>query len=340
MGGILGPGCRMSLLDIKGQERAITMIRKFIGGDAVNSSFLFFGSSGIGKHTAALNLAKALNCTGNGDDPCRSDDVCVSCKKIEKSIHPDVVELTIPVADDASQMETVVRTIEWLGLPLFEGRQKILIIDDASELNIHAQNALLKTLEEPPRWATIVLIASSYTRLLTTVQSRLIRVGFNRLSAEAVIQVLHSVTRLKDEEIESLGLISDGRIRYLSPDDLQEDVRRVIDLLADIKGPASIVRVAERFKAGPYRERFDRIIDITLSFLIDAILAKAGTGMLRNKGLSAPVQSFAGKFDRDALINAALMLEEARSAYELNVSPQMIMEHVLFELIHDEYADS
>lgn len=325
-------------MDIKGQQRAITMIRKFIESNAVNSSFLFFGSKGTGKHTTALSMAKALNCTGNSGDPCLSDDVCMSCKKIERAMHPDVVELTIPIPDDASQMDSVVRTIEWLNLPLFEGRQKIAIIDDASELNVHAQNAMLKTLEEPPPWATIILIASAYTRLLPTVQSRPIKIGFSRLSVDAIRQVLRSITHLKDEEIDYLSLISGGRIEYTSPDDMEADVKKVVALLADIDDPASIVRATERFKAGPYREQFDHVLDIVLSFLIDAIVARDGPGMLRNKVFTEEVQSFSKRFDRHAMINAALMLEEGRAAYELNVSPQMIMEHALFELISDEYA--
>lgn len=328
----------MSLLDVKGQHRALAMIKKFIENKTINSSFLFYGNKGTGKHLAALNMAKALNCTGNNPEPWLSDDKCPGCKKIEKSIHPDVTLLTIPIPDDASQMDTIVQTIGWLNAPLFEGRQKVLIIDDASELNTHAQNALLKTLEEPPPWATILLVTSAYTRLLPTVQSRLIKIGFNRLSTEAIKEILSSITRLKDEEIDYLSIVSDGRIKYLKPDDIEDDVKKFIVLLAGVDDPASMVKLAEKFKTQSFKDHFDQIIDIILSFMIDTVIAENSPDLIRNKGFVKEVQIFAKRFDRQSIINAALSLEEARGAYKLNVNPQMIMEHILFELAGDTYA--
>jgi DNA polymerase III subunit delta' len=325
----------MSLQDIKGQQRAVAMIKKLIENKTINGSFLFYGGRGIGKHLAALNMAKALNCTG---EQWLSDDTCTACRKIEKSIHPDIIQLTIPIPDDASQMDTVVQTIEWLNTPVFEGRQKVLLVDDASELNVHAQNALLKTLEEPPPWATIILVTAAYTRLLPTVQSRLIKIGFNRLSTDAIKQILGSITRLSDEEIDYLSLVSDGRIRYLRSNDMEDDVKKIVTLLAGIDDPASMVKLAEKFKAPSLREHFDQIIDIIQTFMIDTIIAGGSPNMIRNKGFTKEIEFFSKRFEKHAIINAVLSLEEARAAYELNVNPQMIMEHVLFELIGDAYA--
>ncbi len=330
-----GKDITMSLLDIKGQQTAVEMIEKFITNGNINSSFLFYGGRGIGKHTTALNMTKALNCTGSNAEPWLSDDTCESCKKIEKGIHPDVVELVIPIPDDSSQMNTIVQTIEWLNSSLFEGRQKVLIIDDASELNIHAQNAMLKTLEEPPPWATILFITSSHSRLLPTVQSRLIRIGFNRLSAGTIKQILKPMTKLTEEELDHISLLSDGGIRYLALEDVENDVKNIIGGLAVLKDPASVVKLAEKFKTQAMKEHFDRVVDIILSFMIDAVIISDNPGLIRNNGFQGEIQLFAKEFDKHAIINAALSLEEARAAYELNVNPQMIMEHVLFTLTGD-----
>lgn len=322
----------MSLLDIKGQQRAVAMIKKFIAGGAINSSFLLYGSRSVGKHLAAVNMTKALNCTGGDREPWLSDDRCTSCKKIEKGIHPDVMQLGIPIPDDSSQMDTVVQRIEWLNTPLFEGRQKVLIIDDAAELNIHAQNALLKTLEEPPPWATILLITASPARLLPTVLSRTIRIGFNRLPADVIKQVLGSMTDLTGEELDHLSLLSDGGIRYLSLEDIEGDVKQIIRHLSGLDDPASMVKLAEKFKTQSLKEHFDQIIDIVLSFMIDAVIIGDNPGLIRNSGFQDEIRLFARQFDKYAIIDAALSLEESRAAYGLNVSPQMIMEHVLFKL--------
>ncbi len=325
----------MSLLDIKGQPRAITIIKKFIENNNINSSFLFFGRAGIGKHLTALNMAKAINCKRKNAEVWLSDDTCESCKKIENGIHPDVIQLPIPIPNDSSQMESMVQIIEWLNMPLFEGEKKILIVDDASELNMHAQNAMLKTLEEPPPWTTIIFITSSYARLLPTVQSRLIKVGFNRLSGDVIKKILASITKLDQEQLNYLSLLSDGSIKYTTLDEMESDVKKIITLLVELKEQDSMVKLAEKFKLQAYKEHFERIVDIILSFFIDAIVIKDNPDLIRNKGFHEEINFFSKQFKKDAIINAAAFLEESRYAYELNINPQMIMEHVLFQLIGD-----
>ncbi len=325
----------MSLLDVKGQTRAVTILRRIIENKSINSSFLFYGRQGIGKHLAARNMAKAINCTGIGREPWISDDTCESCKKIDGNLHPDILQITIPVPDETSQMETMVQAIAWLNTPLFEGRQKVLIVDDASELNMHAQNALLKTLEEPPPWTTIIFITSSHIRLLPTVQSRLIKVGFNRLSEEVIREVLASVTSLDSEQINDVSLFADGSIRYTAPGDIEHAITTIVTLLGEVHEPDSMVKFAEKFKAQGYKENFEQIMDIVLSFFLDALVVQKNPSLVRLRGFSDRIREFSGRFSQSAILRAAWFLEKARHAYALNVSPQMIMEQALFQLTGD-----
>jgi len=326
----------MSLLDVKGQQRAIAIIRKFIEQNNINSSFLFFGNKGTGKHLTALNMAKALNCTGQRAEVWLSDDTCESCKKIQDNIHPDVMQLSVPMPDDNSQMDTIVQTIEWLNMPLFEGKQKVLIVDDASELNIHAQNAMLKTLEEPPQWATIIFITSSYAKLLPTIQSRLIKIGFNRLSTDVIKEILSSMTDLDREQLEYLAVISDGGIKHISITVMKNEIKNIISSLAGLENTRSIVNLAERFKSPSYKEHFNELVDVILPFLIDAVIIDYNQELIRNKEFLEEIKYFSTKFKKDDIINTAIALEQARAAYELNINPQMIMEHVLFQLMGEQ----
>jgi DNA polymerase-3 subunit delta' len=326
----------MSLLDVKGQQRAIAIIRKFIEQNNINSSFLFFGNKGTGKHLTALNMAKALNCTGQRTEVWLSDDTCESCKKIQDNIHPDVMQLSVPMPDDNSQMDTIVQTIEWLNMPLFEGKQKVLIVDDASELNIHAQNAMLKTLEEPPQWATIIFITSSYAKLLPTIQSRLIKIGFNRLSTDVIKEILSSMTDLDREQLEYLAVISDGGIKHISITAIKNEIKNIISSLAGLENTRSIVNLAERFKSPSYKEHFNELVDVILPFLIDAVIIDYNQELIRNKEFLEEIKYFSTKFKKGDIINTAIALEQARAAYELNINPQMIMEHVLFQLMGEQ----
>lgn len=327
----------MSLLDVKGQQRAIAIIKRFIEQNNMNTSFLFFGKDGIGKYLTALNVAKALNCNAIGKESWLSDDTCESCKKIDNNTHPDVMQLNISISDDASHMKTIVNTIEWLNAPLFEGKQKILIVNDASELNINAQNAILKTLEEPPKWATIIFITSSYARLLPTVQSRMIKIGFNRLSVEAIKDILSSKTNLDKEQIDLLAIMSDGSIKSFVLDGIDNEIKKIAYSIAEISDMKSAIEFAEMFKQPWYKENFDKIFYILQSFFIDSVIILTQPNLIRNKSIPKELASFANRFKQDAIINAAISLEQSRTAYDLNVNPQMIIEHALFRLIGEQH---
>ncbi|MCL4478288.1 MAG: DNA polymerase III subunit [Deltaproteobacteria bacterium] len=326
----------MSLLDIKGQQRAITIIKQFIINNTVNSSFLLYGNKGVGKHLTALNIAKTLNCEDN-KDKWLSDDTCMSCRKIDGSKHTDVVELKLPLSDGEKQVDTIRNIIEWLNAPLFEGKHKTLIMDDASELNLHSQNAILKTLEEPPAWATIILITNSYTKLLPTVLSRLIKVGFNRLSVDVIKSILQLITTLKEDELNYVSLLSNGGIKYLSYKDAEKNVKDMINTLSNIVDTSSIIQFAEKFKSQAWKARFQELMQIMLSILLDAIIIDKNPSIIRNINFVNEVGIIAKRFDRECLIDTALSLEQARLAYEINVNPQMIMENILFGLIGEEH---
>ena len=176
----------MALHNIIGQEKAVRILSGTIKRERVPSSILFSGDSGIGKRFAALNYAKVLNCM----EPVDSDACghCRSCKKIDGEVHPDVTTL-IPENDEI-KIDTIRRVEEILSLRPYEGKKKVLIVDDADLMNINAANAFLKTLEEPPQDSMIILLSSSPDRLPDTIRSRCMHVRFNPLPAEAFKRVM------------------------------------------------------------------------------------------------------------------------------------------------------
>ncbi len=175
----------MSLHTIIGQEQAVRILWGTIKRARVPTSILLSGDSGIGKRLAALNYAKALNCqTPVDSDAC---DRCISCRKIDKEIHPDVT--TLLPENDELKIETIRRAEEILSLRPYEGKKKVLIVDDADKMNISSANAFLKTLEEPPDDSIIVLVSASPDRLPDTIRSRCMHVRFRPLSHEAFARV-------------------------------------------------------------------------------------------------------------------------------------------------------
>jgi DNA polymerase-3 subunit delta' len=131
----------MALKDIIGQERPVRILSGTIKRDRVPSSILLSGDSGIGKMLAARSYAKALNCLAPVDfDAC---DKCSSCRKIDSESHPDIT-FVLPENDEI-KIESVRQAEEVLSLKPYEGKVKVLIVDDADLMNINAANAFLKT---------------------------------------------------------------------------------------------------------------------------------------------------------------------------------------------------
>jgi DNA polymerase-3 subunit delta' len=176
----------MALREIIGQDRALRILFGTLKRNRVPSAILLSGDAGIGKRLAAVNYAKAINCLEPVDFDCCGK--CISCKKIDSENHPDIS--TIVPENDLISIETIRKIEETISLRPFEGRKKVVIIDDADAMNIYAANAFLKTLEEPPEDSLIMLISSNPDRLPDTIRSRCINVRFYPLPSDGCREVV------------------------------------------------------------------------------------------------------------------------------------------------------
>ena len=160
----------MSFKDVLGHARPIESLQRAIKNDKVGHSYLFLGNDGIGRKFVALQFAKTLNCLegkAGGEDAC---DHCISCRKIDQHLHPDVVVLepegqTLKV-DQVKQMQ------KDLAYRPYEGKRRVCILTAADRMAPNMSNTLLKTLEEPPLHTVIILLANHPRLLLPTILSR------------------------------------------------------------------------------------------------------------------------------------------------------------------------
>ena len=172
--------------DIRGQDRAVAVLRAALGKDRLHHALLFAGPSGVGKRTTALALASALNCDVDAAPGGEGCGTCQVCTRIAEGLHPDVITLAREGAAQIVPIETVrAQVIAAVGLPPHEARERVFLIDEANSLQPAAANALLKTLEEPPARTRFVLMTVAPDQLLPTIRSRCQRVGFAPLAAEA-----------------------------------------------------------------------------------------------------------------------------------------------------------
>lgn len=199
--------------DVLGQERVTRTLQNAIAANRIVHAYLFCGHRGTGKTTTARILAKALNCrSGPTPDP---DNTCVSCVAISEGTSLDVIEI-----DAASNrgIDEIRDLREKVRLVPVEGRYKVYIIDEAHMLTTEAANALLKTLEEPPPHAVLILVTTEPHRLPSTITSRTQRFDFKRIPASAMVERLRAIAAsegisVADDALALIARSADGALR-------------------------------------------------------------------------------------------------------------------------------
>jgi len=198
----------MSFKDIQGQDRAIGLLRRALDRDKVHHAYLFTGPDGIGKKKTALEMAKALNCLQpSPEGGCGS---CTSCLNIEKNCHPDLVHLK-PEKNQIT-IDQIRELEDQLAYPPFGGRYRLILLDKASDLNVWAANAFLKTLEEPPSGNIFVLLVNDPGELLPTLVSRCLPLNFNPLSLDLISRLLITDLGSDQEKAQVISRVSGGSL--------------------------------------------------------------------------------------------------------------------------------
>jgi DNA polymerase-3 subunit delta' len=183
-----GPAIALRFAEIRGHGQAIDFLRRAFAGKRLAHAYFFGGPTGVGKLAVARALAMGLHCETTPFEACGA---CQACRTIAAGTHPDVRVIAGPAKDRRDVSIEQVRTLQRdLGFRSLSGRPKVGIVNDAHLLTTQAQNALLKTLEEPSGDSLLVLIAVNAATLEPTILSRCQRVRFSPLAREDVAAIL------------------------------------------------------------------------------------------------------------------------------------------------------
>lgn len=196
-----------------GQKHIVKILQNQLRTGTVNQAYLFTGIRGTGKTTTARILAKALNCTGDGEQlPCGK---CENCKAIRDGKYMDVIEIDAASNNKVDDIRSLIDSVYY---PPVLGKYKIYIIDEVHMLTDSAENAFLKTLEEPPEYVVFILATTDPEKVKPTIRSRCMTLNFKRVSENELTEGMAAICSRKNVNIteQALRMIarsSDGSVR-------------------------------------------------------------------------------------------------------------------------------
>jgi len=335
---------KMPFSDIVGQEAPIGRIRRALAVGRTPHAYLFTGPEGVGKMTTALALAKALNCIGRGSDQTYGDDFCdncVACKKIERGGHPDV-SIIEPAESKVIKIDRVRELQRGFQYGAFEGRSRVAMIDGAEQMNISSANALLKTLEEPPAGAMVVLVTTALDRLLPTIVSRCQTLRFGSIPQAEIRDFLTARDGIERKRASLAAALSNGSLgralQFEERPEFFEEIRpRWLRQIAEVTQTDTAGLFALARELAKDRERLADFFDFTLLFLRDAMMIRE-TGsdrLVGNVDLLDEVKELAGSCKTYAILSAARAVEETAEAVKANANRNLALETMMLSLRRD-----
>jgi DNA polymerase-3 subunit delta' len=280
----------------------------------------------------AVALAQAVNCpTAKDGDACGT---CSTCTRIAKGQHADVVLLDTDGEATIKIQALRDRVLDLVGYRPFEAARRVFIIDGADALTPQAQDALLKTLEEPPSATILILVTAYADTLLPTVQSRCRRVRFGPLSDPDVARVLTDACRVSAADARAMAALAGGSVTAAlsaRAGEAEADRDAAIGLLTSAAkdGPAGRLRAADKLaKHGSKRRDRDALIArlvVMTSILRDLAAASAGAPHVE---LDADLTRLRAHYDLARATQGFLALAEAQAWLERYAGPKIVADWV------------
>lgn len=327
--------------NLLGHEWAVDMLRQHVARGEIRHAYLFAGPPGLGRRTLALRLAQALNC----ERPPAAGEACTTCrtcKQIETMQHPDL-SIIQAVDEDRNAIEggtlrvDQIREVQrTLNLKPYQSNYRVALFLRFQEANPNAANALLKTLEEAPPHAILILTADTPEQLLPTIVSRCEILRLHPLPVEAITADLLE-RGMEEDRARLLAHISGGRpgfARKLADDSnlLEKREERLNDLQTLL--PASRVdKFSYAEKLSKDKDAMRQTILVWLSYWRDVLLRVAGAETpLVNMDRNMEIEFLAGRLNLSDARNVVSDLEGALEKMDRNVNSRLLAEVMLLDL--------
>jgi len=345
--------------EVLGQERARNVLGRVLHSGRLPHAFLFHGPDGVGKGVVARLLVSSLVCTAPGADGAACG-ACAACSKLGHGNHPDVFMVTrLPKkektgdrgGDDEDDDEEpaggkagdlrpfiVVDQIRELthhaSYAPREAARRVFLIEPADRMRAESQNALLKTLEEPPGQAVLILVASRPHLLLPTVRSRCFQLGFGAMSPEALAAGL-AARGFEPGEARARAALAEGRPGRAIALDLETLVARRARLLGAMTALAASPRAVAEIDAftehlvGEGESELLEGLDLAMALLRDAARAASGSRQILHVDVGGEIERLGARLGAQRATALAALVDRLRGDLRLNVNKTLLAETIL-----------
>ena len=321
--------------DLLGQPRLIERLGERLAGGEASHAYLISGPRSIGKHTLALRIAQTLLCeTGRIPGGCGT---CLACRKIERGTHPDVRVIEKPADKERISIEQIRDMQRDVALRPLEGERRVVTLDDAAELSPDAQHSLLKTIEEPPAHAVLLIVTRTPRGIEETIVSRCQPLAMRPIATERIRRFV--AERTNDEELAALvAPLAQGRpgAALLLAADATERTRRLamLDELFEVLG----MRLIDRFgfanraaqEAAKDRKALEERLTLWLEVLRDACVGAAVTPLHPDR--AERTGRLAASAGRERLSRSAALVTRVRDDLDRNSNARTALELLMLDL--------
>lgn len=322
--------------DIIGQESIKKHLQTAIKTGNLSHAYIINGEYGSGRQTIASALAKTIQCQSKTDDT-DACGVCTSCKQAESHNHPDIKYIThdktsISVNDIREQLNNDI------SIKPYSSEYKIYIIPDANKMTEQAQNALLKTIEEPPVYAIIILLTENCDSLLPTIRSRCVTLTMNPVEKDKICTYLENKFQLEPEQAQIAANYCQGNIgkaiRFASSSDFIEMKNQVLKLLKNLDSMdiASIIDTIKEFST--HKNDINDYLDLMLLWYRDVLMFKVtkDANLLLYSDEYSAISEQATKRDYENIENIIAVIDKAKVRLKANVNFDVTIELMILAM--------
>ncbi len=316
---------------VVGHTWAVERLQQAILADAVPQALLITGPEGVGKTTLAFTLAQALLCQA-ADPAQRPCGVCSACRRSANRTHPDLLVVE-PEEEGAALKIEVVRELERkLRLRPVEGARKVAIVMHFERATEAAANALLKTLEEPPAYVHLILLALEAETLLPTIVSRTAVLNLRPVPLEALRRALVERWRMDEAQADRLARLSGGRVGWALQPERQARALQALELLFQALSADLPARFALAETLAQETAALPELLETWRSAWRDVLLLQQGLDEITWVDHAEALRALAERISPDITLQVLQALAQTLTVLEANVNAQLALEVLLMGL--------